>query len=63
MPAGRAPRDTANAYFDALRETNSRLALSEASQRRLFFGQQLAKEKDNLADERLTSNALKSNPV
>ena len=43
-------RDMANAYFDALRETNSRLALSEASQRRLFFGQQLAKEKDDLAD-------------
>jgi uncharacterized protein involved in exopolysaccharide biosynthesis len=43
-------RDIANAYIDALRETNSRLALSEASQRRLFFGQQLAKEKDDLAD-------------
>lgn len=43
-------RDMANAYIDALRETNSRLALSEASQRRLFFGQQLAKEKDDLAD-------------
>jgi uncharacterized protein involved in exopolysaccharide biosynthesis len=43
-------RDMANAYIDALRETNSRLALSEASQRRLFFGQQLAKEKDALAD-------------
>jgi tyrosine-protein kinase Etk/Wzc len=43
-------RDMANAYLDALRETNSRLALSEASQRRLFFGQQLAKEKDDLED-------------
>jgi tyrosine-protein kinase Etk/Wzc len=43
-------RDLANAYLDALRETNNRLALSEASQRRLFFGQQLAKEKDELAD-------------
>jgi uncharacterized protein involved in exopolysaccharide biosynthesis len=43
-------RDLANAYLDALRETNGRLALSEASQRRLFFGQQLAKEKDELAD-------------
>jgi tyrosine-protein kinase Etk/Wzc len=43
-------RDLANAYLDALRETNSRLALSEASQRRLFFGQQLAKEKDDLED-------------
>ncbi len=43
-------RDLTNGYLDALRETNSRLALSEASQRRLFFGQQLAKEKDELAD-------------
>jgi len=43
-------RDLANGYLEALRETNSRLALSEASQRRLFFGQQLAKEKDELAD-------------
>lgn len=39
-----------NAYLDVLRETNGRLALSEASQRRLFFEQQLAKEKDDLAD-------------
>jgi len=43
-------RDLANGYLDALRETNSRLALSEASQRRLFFAQQLAQEKDSLAD-------------
>jgi tyrosine-protein kinase Etk/Wzc len=43
-------RDMANAYLDVLRETNGRLALSESSQRRLFFGQQLAKEKDDLAD-------------
>jgi tyrosine-protein kinase Etk/Wzc len=43
-------RDLANGYLEALRQTNSRLALSEASQRRLFFGQQLAKEKDELAD-------------
>ncbi len=43
-------RDLANGYLDALRQTNSRLALSEAAQRRLFFGQQLAKEKDELAD-------------
>lgn len=40
----------ANAYMDALRETNGRLALSQSSQRRLFFGQQLAKEKDDLED-------------
>jgi uncharacterized protein involved in exopolysaccharide biosynthesis len=42
--------DLVNAYLDALRETNGRLALSESSQRRLFFGQQLAKEKDALED-------------
>jgi tyrosine-protein kinase Etk/Wzc len=41
-------RDMARAYFDILRETNDRLALSESSQRRLFFGQQLAKEKNDL---------------
>lgn len=40
----------ANAYLDVLRETNNRLALTEASQRRMFFGQQLAKEKDELAN-------------
>jgi uncharacterized protein involved in exopolysaccharide biosynthesis len=42
--------DLANAYMDALRETNGRLALSQSSQRRLFFGQQLAKEKDDLEE-------------
>lgn len=43
-------RDMANAYLDALRETNGRLALTESSQRRLFFEKQLAKEKDALED-------------
>jgi uncharacterized protein involved in exopolysaccharide biosynthesis len=43
-------RDLANAYMEALRETNGRLALGQSSQRRLFFGQQLAKEKDDLED-------------
>ena len=42
--------DLAGAYMDRLRETNGRLALSQSSQRRLFFGQQLAKEKDDLED-------------
>ena len=37
-------------YMDALQETNGRLALSQASQRRLFFEQQLVREKDNLED-------------
>jgi len=43
-------RDLANAYMDALRQTNGRLALSQSSQRRLFFEQELVKEKDHLAD-------------
>ena len=42
--------DLANAYLDALKEKNGELALTESSQRRLFFGQQLAREKDNLED-------------
>jgi uncharacterized protein involved in exopolysaccharide biosynthesis len=40
----------ANAYVDALYKQNSRLALTEASQRRVFFEQQLANEKDALAN-------------
>jgi tyrosine-protein kinase Etk/Wzc len=42
--------DLANGYLDALYQQNSRLALTEASQRRLFFEQQLVREKDALAD-------------
>lgn len=41
-------RDLANAYLEQLRETNGRLALTEAAQRRLFFEQQLNQEKSNL---------------
>jgi uncharacterized protein involved in exopolysaccharide biosynthesis len=40
----------ANAYVDELHNRNSRLALTSASQRRLFFEQQLAEEKSALAD-------------
>jgi uncharacterized protein involved in exopolysaccharide biosynthesis len=40
----------ANAYVDQLYQQNSRLALTEASQRRLFFQQQLAAEKTALAE-------------
>lgn len=40
----------ANAYVDELYKLNNRLALGGASQRRLFFEQQLALEKDKLAD-------------
>jgi tyrosine-protein kinase Etk/Wzc len=42
--------DLASAYLDALTEKNGQLALTESSQRRLFFGQQLAKEKDDLGN-------------
>ena len=42
--------DLASAYMDVLRATNGRLALGQTAQRRLFFEQQLEKEKDNLAD-------------
>jgi uncharacterized protein involved in exopolysaccharide biosynthesis len=40
----------ANAYVDELYTLNNRLALGATSQRRLFFEQQLAQEKDRLAD-------------
>jgi uncharacterized protein involved in exopolysaccharide biosynthesis len=40
----------ANAYVDELHHQNSRLALTSAAQRRLFFEQQLVGEKNALAD-------------
>jgi tyrosine-protein kinase Etk/Wzc len=40
----------ANGYTDELFQQNNRLAIGSASQRRLFFDQQLALEKDRLAD-------------
>jgi uncharacterized protein involved in exopolysaccharide biosynthesis len=43
-------RDIANAYLNALRSTDGRLALGQSSQRRLFFQEQLAKEKDSLEE-------------
>ena len=42
--------DLANAYVDRLQEQNGRLAVTEASQRRLFFERQLEAEKNNLAE-------------
>jgi uncharacterized protein involved in exopolysaccharide biosynthesis len=42
--------ELANAYVDELAEQNSRVALTEASQRRLFYESQLVKEKDALAN-------------
>ena len=43
-------RDLANAFANGLYTLNSTLAIGQASQRRLFFNQQLEKEKDTLAD-------------
>jgi uncharacterized protein involved in exopolysaccharide biosynthesis len=43
-------RDLANAYLEELHGMNGELAVTEAAQRRLFFEQQLQKEKDRLAD-------------
>jgi uncharacterized protein involved in exopolysaccharide biosynthesis len=40
----------ANAFVDGLYQLTSRLALTEASQKRLFFEQELRKEKDTLND-------------
>lgn len=40
----------ANGYADELFQQNNRLAIGSAAQRRLFFDQQLAQEKDHLAD-------------
>lgn len=47
----------ANGFIDELHKENSRLALSDASQRRLFFEEQLQREKDALAN---AEAALKS---
>jgi tyrosine-protein kinase Etk/Wzc len=46
----RKAADMANAYVDELYRFNNRLAIGGASQRRLFFEQQLQQEKDRLAD-------------
>jgi tyrosine-protein kinase Etk/Wzc len=40
--------DLASAYMEGLHDTNGRLALDQSSQRASFFGEQLAKEKDDL---------------
>jgi uncharacterized protein involved in exopolysaccharide biosynthesis len=40
----------ANAYVDELHRQNSRLALTAAGQRRLFFEERVSQEKDALAD-------------
>lgn len=43
-------RDLANGYLDALDSANSQMAITESSQRRLFFERQLKAEKNALAD-------------
>jgi tyrosine-protein kinase Etk/Wzc len=40
----------ANAYVNELSQSNSRLAFTEAGQRRLFFEEQLTREKESLAE-------------
>jgi tyrosine-protein kinase Etk/Wzc len=42
--------ELANGYVDELKKLSQHLAITEASQRRLFFEQQLAQAKDSLAD-------------
>ena len=49
--------ELANGYVDQFRKLSEHLAITEASQRRLFFEQQLGQAKDNLAD---AEEALKS---
>jgi len=62
--------EMANAYVDELRNVLSRLAVTEAQQRRLFFEKQLLKAKENLttAEQALkatgiSDSVLKSNPA
>ena len=43
-------RDLANGYLETLQATTAGMALSESSQRRLFYEQRLAHEKDELAN-------------
>ena len=43
-------RDLAEGYLETLQQTSANLALTESSQRRLFFEQRLAREKDDLAN-------------
>ena len=62
--------DLANAYVEELTRLLSRLALTEAQQRRKFFEKQLEQTKDRLTQAEIalnatgvSSNVLKSNPV
>ncbi len=46
----RRAAELANGYVDQFRDLSQHLAITEASQRRLFFEQELEKAKDNLAN-------------
>ena len=46
----RMAADIANGYVEEFRKLSANLAITEASQRRLFFQQQLVEAKDNLAN-------------
>ncbi|HVC90953.1 MAG TPA: Wzz/FepE/Etk N-terminal domain-containing protein [Acidobacteriaceae bacterium] len=46
----RRAAELANGYVDQFRDLSEHLAITEASQRRLFFQQELEKAKDNLAN-------------
>ena len=50
LTRARNGHDLASGYLQALEATINGLALTESSQRRLFFAQRLGKEKDELAD-------------
>ena len=49
----RRAADMANAWVDELRDLNQRLALTEAAQRRVFFEQKLAIERDEMSKAEL----------
>lgn len=57
--------DLANAYVDALHQTNARLAIGEAAQRRLFYDQQLADERValNTAEDDLKTTQQKTGMI
>jgi tyrosine-protein kinase Etk/Wzc len=49
-PSPERAEEMANAYVEELKRLSATLAVTEASQRRLFFEQQLVQAKDNLAN-------------
>ena len=57
--------ELANGYVDQFRDLSQHLAITEASQRRLFFQQELEQAKNNLAgaEEALEQNELKTGVI